>query len=177
MFPHADIPVTALRQAAARADVRDAMQAFYIEADRLIAAHQPTCWNRGACCRFGEYGHRLYVTALEAAYYLAVQPGAVPPITADASPHAHDGQCHARDCRPLGCRIFYCDPHAQHWQGPLTEQCLEELKRLHWELGVPYFYADWMTVLRAVESVSRPSYGVTDQRHFPQHRDQDQHHQ
>jgi hypothetical protein len=172
MFPSGDIPIQSLRDAAHRPDVLEAMHTFYAEADHRIAAHNPTCWNRGACCHFGEYGHRLYVTALEVAYYLALQPSLAPsratgsgqsptlvptlpvltpPITADACPHAHDGQCHARDCRPLGCRIFYCDPNAQHWQGPLTEQCLEELKRLHWELGVPYFYADWMTVLRSLQ--------------------------
>jgi hypothetical protein len=207
MFSSNDIPIDAVRQAACRPEVLEAMQSFYEEVGRRIAAEKPTCWNRGACCRFGEYGHRLYVTALEVAYYLAWEsrealkgPGLVagerkPPVANDASqpesperaaeaislplanpsanpslalehgsrnpslalgaltdacPHAYDSQCHARDRRPLGCRIFYCDPNAQGWQGPLTEECLQELKRLHWELDVPYFYADWMTVLRCL---------------------------
>lgn len=163
MLPDVDISIESLRQAAGRPEVLEAMRDFYAEVDRRIAAEKPTCWNRGACCRFGEYGHRLYVTALEVAYYLALRtdpslalgassgnPSLVleAQLTVDACPYAHDGRCHARDRRPLGCRIFYCDPNAQHWQGSFTEECLEELKRLHRELGVVYFYADWMAVLR-----------------------------
>ncbi|MBI4581870.1 MAG: hypothetical protein HY718_19390 [Planctomycetes bacterium] len=147
-----DIPVDALYQAAKRPEVVAAMRAFYGDADRRIAAHSPTCWNRGACCRLGEYGHRLYVTALEVAYYLAHRrQEQVPTVTGESCPHAHDGQCHARERRPLGCRIFYCDPAAQHWQGPLTEELLRRLRRLHDELNVPCFYADWLVVLRALQ--------------------------
>jgi hypothetical protein len=143
-----DIPVQVLREAARRREVVEAMTAFYQEADRRIAQRPGTCWNRAACCRFADYGHRLHVTALEVVYYLATGDPP-PPVTADACPHASDGKCHARDRRPLACRIFYCDPAARYWQGPLTEELLARLKEMHVELGVPYFYADWVTVLRA----------------------------
>src|SRR5690606_15972402 len=116
-------------------------------------------------CRFGRFGHRLYVTALEVVYYLAIAgeaataerseatgSGLIPLITEDVCPHAPGGKCQARSRRPLGCRIFYCDPAAQHWQGPLTEDLLGELRRLHDELQVPYFYAEWLTVLKALSS-------------------------
>ena len=73
-------------------------------------------------------------------------------ITADACPHARDGRCHARDRRPIGCRIFYCDPDAQEWQGPLTEAVLAQLRDLHERFEVPYFYADWMAALKAIRS-------------------------
>ena len=143
------IPVDALRQAAERPKVVDAMKRFYAETDRLIAEHAPTCWNKGECCRFGEFGHRLYVTALEVCYYLAV--GDLPESpTAETCPHAYEGRCHARDRRPLGCRVFFCDPAAQGWQGPLTEERLGRLRELHEQLAVPYFYVDWLTVLRAI---------------------------
>ncbi len=151
MVSRPDIPVEMLRRAARRPEVVAAMQEFYAEADRQIAAHAPVCWNKGECCRFGEFGHRLYVTALEVVYYLALAEGAgIPSITADACPHALGGKCHARPRRPLGCRVFYCDRGAQHWQGPLTEDCLAQLRRLHEQLDVPYFYADWITVLQAL---------------------------
>jgi hypothetical protein len=150
-----DIPVTALREAAGRPEVVAAVRQLYDEADRRIAAQSPVCWNKGECCRFGQFGHRLYVTALEVVYYLATAEQCASPegearVTEDACPHARDGKCHARPRRPLGCRVFYCDPAAQHWQGPLTEEMLARLQRLHEELQVPYFYADWMTVLRAL---------------------------
>lgn len=125
------------------------MAVFFAEADRAIAEQPATCWNRGECCRFGEFGHRLYVTTLEAAYYLA-RAGSPPPVDGDACPHAFEGKCHARDRRPLGCRIFYCDPAAQSWQGPMTERMLATLRELHGQLDVPYQYADWVTMLQAL---------------------------
>lgn len=152
MFPTAsDIPVAALREASRRPEVLAAMREFYARADRRIADHAPACWNKGDCCRFGQFGHRLYVTALEVVHYLATADDAeAPEVTEDACPHARDGKCQARPRRPFGCRVFYCDPVAQHWQGPLTEEMLQELRRLHEALNVPYFYADWLTVLRAL---------------------------
>ncbi len=197
-IPTLTIDVNALRDAARRPVVVDAMRTFYEESDRLVAAELPVCWNRGACCRFGEFGHRLYVTALEVVYYLAEAPPqkrgrssfrgrsvgrllstkerAASPFScptadtaearerpvplpviashaepsADVCPHAFAGLCHARSHRPLGCRIFYCDPGAQHWQGPLTEERLTRLRAMHEQLDVPYFYADWIAVLRAL---------------------------
>lgn len=153
MFPTAsDIPVAALREAAGRPEVVAAMRSFYAEADRRIAEHSPVCWNKGDCCRFGQFGHRLYVTALEVVYYLATAEGAESPeVTQDACPHAQGGKCQARSRRPFGCRVFYCDGAAQHWQGPLTEEMLQDLRRMHEELDVPYFYADWLVVLDALK--------------------------
>lgn len=127
------------------------MRVFYAEAERRIASQAATCWNRGLCCRFGQFGHRLYVTALEVCYYLATGDRP-PPVLEDACPHAFAGKCHARDRRPLGCRVYYCDAKAQDWQGPLTEECLARLRDLHRELEVPYFYADWLDVLRALDA-------------------------
>ena len=147
----ADIPVDELWQASRRTDVVAAMAAFYAEADRQIAAHSPVCVNKGECCRFAQFGHRLYVTASEVAYYLALVRGAdIPAVTEDVCPHAIGGRCDARDRRPFGCRVFFCDPATQHWQGPMTEEALVRLRQMHDELGVPYFYAEWLTVLRAL---------------------------
>lgn len=146
-----DTPISALLEAARRPEVVEAMGAFYEQLDARITKKEATCWNKGQCCRFGRFEHRLYVTALEVCYYLA--KGAPPPaVTDDACPHAHQGRCHARDRRPLGCRIFYCDTRAQQWQGPLTEDQLTRLRAMHHELDVPYFYADWILVLRTLES-------------------------
>jgi hypothetical protein len=148
--PNAETILTA----AERRDVRDAMQTFYDETDRRIAALPYTCWNKGECCRFGQFGHRLYVTTLEAACFIAEAPDLTQPfpaITEDACPCAHDNQCNARDRRPLGCRIFYCDPAARDWQAPLNEELLKRLREMHDQYDVPYIYADWMQVLKAIE--------------------------
>lgn len=144
-----DLPASVLWGGAARAEVAAAMRAFYELADHRIAEKAARCWNKGECCRFGEYGHRLYVTTLEVCYYLG-RGQELPPVPADACPHAVGGRCRVRSRRPLGCRVFYCDPEARGWQGPLTEELLAGLRALHRELEIPYLYEDWVTVLRAL---------------------------
>ena len=144
-----DKQIKAIVAASRRPDVVDAMRRFYEKADREIASKPATCWNRGECCRFGQFGHRLYVTSLEVCYYLATGD-LPPPIAEDTCPHAYEGKCHARDRRPLGCRIFFCDANAQSWQGPFTEDQLSTLREMHEQLDVPYVYADWMVILRAL---------------------------
>ncbi|MGQ9651977.1 MAG: hypothetical protein ACUVXJ_17885 [Phycisphaerae bacterium] len=141
--------VSVLREHARRPEIVTSMREFYAEVDREITAHDPTCWNKGECCRFGQFGHRLYVTSLELAHYLATGD-LPPPVTSDACPHSFGGRCHARERRPLGCRVFYCDPNTQHWQGPLSERRLTQLKAMHEALRVPYMYVDWMTAVKAM---------------------------
>src|ERR1051325_9677199 len=125
-----NVAVKALREVSPRHELIAAMEQFYRELDQDIAARRPICWNSGECCRFGQYGHRLYVTALEVAYYLAkaqsTDSHSLPPANHvslpvlgsssndDTCPHANGG-CQARQRRPMGCRIFYCDPAAQDW--------------------------------------------------------------
>ena len=103
----------------------------------------------GKCCHFGQFGHRLYVTTLEAAYFLT---GGGPPqrIKSDVCPHLIDGKCLARDRRTLACRVFYCYPKAQEWQGPSTEEFHTRLRLLHNKFNVHYSYADWIIVLKAL---------------------------
>ena len=142
-----------LAETAARQDVTAAMEAFYRQLDQEIAEHNPVCRNRGLCCDFERWGHRLYATTLEIAYFLG-NITTFPAINADRCPFAIDGQCTARPRRPMGCRIFYCDPAAAHWQGPLTEKYLARLHELHDRLNVPYLYVDWMAVLRRMAITS-----------------------
>ncbi len=149
MFDAQLIPVEVIRAAAARPEVIRAVAEVYADLDRHIAALNPVCRNSGRCCRFGAFGHRLFVTTLEAAYFLAHHPHGPSP-TEDACPWAIGGVCTARDARPVGCRIFFCDQAAQSWQGPLTEGVLTRLRQLHEHLSVEYFYADWLAILTAL---------------------------
>ena len=55
--------------------------------------------------------------------------------------------------RPMGCRLFFCDPrHTQELQS-LYERMHSHMKRLHDELGVPYMYVEWQQALVAIESL------------------------
>ena len=136
------------------------MAGFYREIDAAIAAHRPVCINRGACCKFAEFGHKLYVTDVELAYFVAGQNGAARPVIDHAAcPYQIDGLCTARDHRPLGCRIFFCDPAAQGWQGPEYERFLTRLKNIGEKHGVPYRYREWLSALQDSTEFSQPAYG------------------
>lgn len=136
------------------AGLRARMVEFYRRADAVIAAHRPVCINRGACCRFAEYKHRLFVTPPELAYFLDRQRAAgLRRAETDAvCPYQIGGVCTAREHRPLGCRIFFCDPATTVWQGPEYERCLAELKAIGDELQMPYRYVEWLQALRDAES-------------------------
>jgi hypothetical protein len=40
------------------------------------------------------------------------------------------GLCTARESRPLGCRIYFCDPAYQETGNRITEDALAKLKRI-----------------------------------------------
>jgi Fe-S-cluster containining protein len=140
--------------AARRSDLGDRMASFYAEADTAIAAHRPVCLNRGACCRFDTFGHRLYVTTIELAWFARGRSGAwKAPGEGGSCPYQEGGLCTAREHRPLGCRVFFCDPAAREWQGPEYEGFLSRLKTLGDELGVEYRYVEWLSALGELSKV------------------------
>lgn len=137
---------------AEKSGLRDVSE-LYARLDAEIASHHPVCTNRGDCCKFDAYGHRLYVTTVELEHFVARQrPLGLRPVTTGSCPYQVEGRCTARDHRPLGCRVFFCDPNAQAWQPALYEKYLAELKRLGQQYGVAYRYAEWLTLLREVSS-------------------------
>lgn len=125
------------------------MAEFYLDVDTAVAAHRPVCINRGACCKFAEFGHKLYVTDVELSYFVAGQGEAARPVIDQAAcPYQIGGLCTARDHRPLGCRVFFCDPAAQDWQGPEYERFLTRLKAISANHGVAYRYREWLSALQ-----------------------------
>lgn len=127
---------------------------LYDELAAEIAAHHPICTNRGACCRFGEFGHRLFVTPVELAYFMGTSEGSIRrPETDQECPYQRGGLCTAREGRPTGCRIFFCEPRSGPWQPPMTERTLRRLKNLHDRFDLPYLYLDWMRALEGLAAV------------------------
>src|SRR5689334_9799253 len=60
----------AVEAAAGRTEVRDAVSRIYIELQREIDVRRPVCTASGRCCRFEQFGHRLYVTTAELASFV-----------------------------------------------------------------------------------------------------------
>ena len=114
---------------------------LYQEADRAVAAAGPICIASGRCCRFKEFGHTLFVSNLEADVLLAGAPPYTAPVSADFCPFQVENLCTAREPRPLGCRVYYCDPTYQERAAEITETYLHKLKELADREGVPWNYA------------------------------------
>jgi Fe-S-cluster containining protein len=111
---------------------REALQALYAELDAEIARLGPACALSGRCCRFEEYGHTLFLSAPEAALLVAEAPAPSRPLDEGATCPWQDaeGRCTARAARPLGCRVYFCDPSYQPRAPELSERYISRLKRL-----------------------------------------------
>jgi hypothetical protein len=119
------------------------LRELYAELDAELARLGPVCLASGRCCRFLEYGHTLFVSEPEMDYLLAEAP--TPARTLDdgeTCPWQNDsGHCTARRGRPLGCRIYHCDPSFQEAAPALSEQFIGRLKTLVQRHGLPWNYA------------------------------------
>jgi hypothetical protein len=122
---------------------REAIRALYAELDRAVAALGPICELSGRCCRFAEYGHTLFVSAPEVALLLADAPAPVRALDGGESCPWQDshGRCSAREARPLGCRVYFCDPAYQPHAPVLSEQFIGRLKRLTEKFELSWDYA------------------------------------
>jgi Fe-S-cluster containining protein len=154
--------------AAARDDrVAAELEAVYALIADQIEARGPRCDVSGRCCHFEQHGHRLYVTGLEAAYTVA-RLGLVRGRDHDGVIAAHgelradevsaarargdcpflvEEKCSVHAIRPLGCRVYYCDPTAQEWQEELSERTLKLVRGMHERHQVPYRYGEWRGML------------------------------
>lgn len=139
--------------AAQRPQVLLRVREIYERLAAEVERRRPICVLSGRCCRFDEYGHRLYVTTLELAAFIRECRDRAAPVISETSggcPFQVGKMCGVHPIRPLGCRIFFCDATATEWQHEMYEQFHGELKRLHEELGVPYVYVEWRSALSAV---------------------------
>src|SRR5437667_4633525 len=123
------------------ANLRRQVLELYREVDQEVAAAGPVCVASGRCCRFKEYGHVLYLSGLEADVLLSAAPPYEAPVSADFCPFQKGNLCTAREPRPLGCRVYYCDPAYQQTCSRLSEEYLRRLKCLADEHGVEWRYA------------------------------------
>src|SRR6266498_4307274 len=122
-------------------ELRRCVQELYREVDAAVAAAGPVCVASGRCCRFKEYGHVLFLSNLEADVLLAAAPPYDKPVSPDFCPFQRDNLCTAREPRPLGCRVYYCDPAYQETGNQITEPFLRRLQQLADAHGVAWRYA------------------------------------
>jgi len=149
--------------AAARPDVREAVADLYGAVQREIDPRRPLCVISGRCCRFEEYGHRLFVTTMELATFVhELHQSSVDRVAQMAEwdgsgcPFQVNKLCGVHAFRPFGCRMFFCDATSTQWQNEQYERFHTELKELHKRLDVPYVYVEWREALR--ELIGSPTH-------------------
>ena len=125
------------------ASFRGEIQEIDAALDAEVARLAPVCQISGRCCRFVEYDHTLFLSAPELAILLHDAPPPARPLDDGATCPWQDeqGRCTAREARPLGCRVYFCDPsYAPH--GPeLAEAAIARLKEFVATHDLPWDYA------------------------------------
>lgn len=121
--------------------LQEKILALYRAADDEVRAAGPICIASGRCCRFKEHGHVLFISNLEAEVLLDQAPAYDQPVSADFCPFQKDKLCTARDPRPLGCRVYFCDPAYQETSQEITEKYLRQLKDMARDHELSWRYA------------------------------------
>ncbi len=147
--------------AAQRSGVAERLRGLLDEIDAQVDKSGFACQQSGRCCKFESFGHRLYMTGLEVAWFRSLVGGpkgsgagvsgsddktiGLPVIDpkGDGCPYQVDGGCGVHGDRPFACRVFFCQEGSEDWQVQRYEMFQAEIKRLHEELGLPYRYMEW----------------------------------
>jgi hypothetical protein len=139
------------------APFREALAGLYSALDSAVAQLGPVCRLSGCCCRFAEYGHTLFVSAPEAAMLLADAPAPSRPLDDGLTCPWQDaaGRCTARDARPLGCRVYFCEPGFEPHASALSEEFIARLKRICEGHNLPWNYAPLHHHLRQASAAGR----------------------
>lgn len=137
--------------------LRGALRAIYDDLGAELARLGPTCHLSGRCCRFEEFGHTLFVSGLEMAVLLADAPVPCRPLDDGRTCPWQDaaGRCTAREARPLGCRVYFCDPSYEAVAPEVSERFIGRLKRVADEFGLPWHYAPLHRHLREAAADGR----------------------
>jgi Fe-S-cluster containining protein len=141
-------------------EVLDAVEKLHGEAAAAIRQVGPRCEMSGRCCRFEEYGHRLFITTAELAAF-AMRLRELPdrdvltqPPDGGGCRFQLDRICAVHQIRPLGCRLFFCDRTTEPRLQQVYEQFHSAIRNLHDRLGIPYRYVEWREGLSAAIACS-----------------------
>jgi len=120
-----------------------ALAALYAALDHELPRWEFTCSASGRCCDFDAYGHRLYVSSLEAEHFFRGSDRR----RANEDPRhcpawGSDRLCTAREARMLGCRTYFCPPYPQGVPEDLHARYDARIKALHDRFAIPYEYKD-----------------------------------
>jgi hypothetical protein len=99
----------------------------------------------------------LFLSSFEAEVLLASAPPIHGPVSPDFCPFQVDHLCSAREPRPLGCRIYFCDPNYAGVGERIMESAIAQLKQFASEHDLPWRYAPLHEFLTEAISEGRDS--------------------
>jgi len=129
-------------------DIAAAVEKVYAFIEQANASTGANCLGCGNCCKFKDYGHRLYVSTPEL-IYLESQIGELKWAGEMMCPWHTDGRCGIHNSRFAGCRIFFCKGDCVK-QGELSEEVLRRLKAICHQFNIPYEYKELSAALAHV---------------------------
>ncbi len=134
---------------------RGPLARLYAELEAEIARLAPVCEISGRCCRFAEFDHVLYLSSVEFAVLVADAPQGEEGVDGIERCPWQDvrGRCRAREARPLGCRVYFCDPSYQSAMLDISETYIQKLKSLITDGGEGWRYASLAAQLSAYGTV------------------------
>ncbi|MBI3270570.1 MAG: hypothetical protein HYZ53_16305 [Planctomycetes bacterium] len=130
-----------------RAALVDGLEAIYRDLAADVARVGPVCIRRGVCCDFEKQDYVLYATTVELLYLsLHVDLRGVA-VAGKRCPFWIGGLCGRHEVRPLGCRVYFCDPRYVPFSQDIYNRHHRKLQELGDRLGIPYEYAPFLSLL------------------------------
>ncbi len=126
------------------------LRALYRRLDAEVRRQEAVCLGGGACCRFDLTGQRLMLSTLELAYLSELPPPQPLSWRPERCCYQVGPRCTARDRRPLGCRVYFCDPALTCWCTKTYEKYHREIRAMHERLHIPYRYVELSAGLREI---------------------------
>jgi Fe-S-cluster containining protein len=128
------------------------LDTLYAELDAELAEIDALCRASGDCCDFPAAGHRLYTSRLEADRFVRGVDLTGWDPQSGLCPAWKDRRCTAREHRPTGCRVYYCDADKEELLQQVMERYLTQLKWLHERHELPWDYRDWIDHLACIQA-------------------------
>ncbi|MCD4825221.1 MAG: YkgJ family cysteine cluster protein [Phycisphaerae bacterium] len=135
----------AVLQAAGNGPFLDQLGEILHQGDLALAEYRPACRGCGICCDFAKMDHRLYVSTGELALLTRAGESATPAEL--RCPYQAGANCTAREFRPLGCRMFFCDANLTDTHEAIYEKFHGEIRLLHHRFDIEYFYVELTAAL------------------------------
>lgn len=129
---------SAVARCRSSAALLDDLARIYDRADRAAGV----CMGGGMCCKFDLFDHRLYATVPELALLTIDPPPDLSRAKLNRCPYQVGPDCAAHPRRPLGCRVFSCNPDQALEDRALGEALHAQIRLLHQTYCCPYVYAE-----------------------------------